>query len=275
MGAGPAEAEKDRATDDTETMEDAIAATIERARGWVRDAGQVVVLTGAGISTDSGIPDFRGPQGVWTKNPGAEKMATIQHYLADPDVRVRAWRNRLDSEAWSAMPNAGHRAIVELERRGQLRAVVTQNVDGLHQMAGNATERVIEVHGTIWFTRCWECGDRRPSAETLDRVRGGEADPSCLVCGGIVKSDTISFGQNLIPEVIDAAMAAAEECDLLLAVGSTLSVYPAASCVPVAKSRGARVVIVNGSPTEMDLIADAVLRGPISELLPAVVGIDS
>ncbi len=198
-------------------------------------------------------------------------MATIQHYLADPDVRRQAWRTRADNPAFAALPNAGHLAIVELERQGKLHAVVTQNVDGLHQKAGTAAELVVEVHGTIWWTRCWACQDRRPMDETLARVRAGEDDPPCEVCGGILKSDTISFGQALVPEVIDRAMQVSEECDLLLAVGSTLSVYPAANCVPVAKAAGARVVIVNGGPTEMDALADAVLNGPIGDILPALV----
>ena len=196
---------------------------LDTVRGWMAEAQRVTVLTGAGISTDSGIPDFRGPQGVWTKNPAAEKTSTIQHYLADPDVRRLAWRNRLASPAWTAAPNAGHLAVVELQRQGRLHAVVTQNVDGLHQKAGVADESVVEVHGTMWWTRCWDCQDRRPMGETLDRVRAGEEDPPCLVCGGILKSDTISFGQSLVPEVIDRALTVCEECDLLLAVGSTLS----------------------------------------------------
>jgi NAD-dependent deacetylase len=241
---------------------------VERVAGWIAAADRVVVLSGAGISTDSGIPDFRGPNGVWTKNPAAEKMATIQHYLADPDVRKAAWRSRNENPAFRASPNTGHRAIVELERQGKLYAVVTQNVDGLHQKAGLAEELVVEVHGTIWWTRCWECQDRRPMAETLARVDAGEEDPPCEVCGGILKSDTISFGQALIPEVIDRAMQVSEECDLLLAVGSTLAVYPAAYCVPRAKKAGARVVIVNGDPTEMDGLADAVLNGQIGDILP-------
>lgn len=241
------------------------------AREAVRGAERIVVLTGAGISTDSGIPDFRGPNGVWTKNPAAEKAANIEHYLANPDVRRAAWQSRLGMGAWSAEPNAGHRAIVELERTDRLLAVVTQNVDGLHQQAGNDPDRVIEVHGTVWFTRCWECGDRRPMAETLERVRTGEADPPCLVCGGIVKSDTISFGQQLVPEVIERAMQVSEECDLLLAVGSTLSVYPAANCVPVARSNGASVVIVNAEATAMDHLADWLVRGQIGDVLPAIV----
>ena len=242
------------------------------ARRRIDAARRVVALTGAGISTESGIPDFRGPKGVWTRNPAAEKQSTIQHYLADPEVRKAAWRSRLDSPAWSAEPNAGHRALVALERRGVLHALVTQNIDELHQRAGHDPGKVIEVHGTMRWSRCWTCDDRRPMQETLQRVREGEEDPHCLVCGdGVLKSDTVSFGQSLVPEVIDAAMRAADECDVLLAAGSTLSVFPAANVVPRAKAHGARVVIVNGEPTAMDRFADAVLIGPLGDLLPALI----
>jgi len=243
----------------------------QSAREALADAGRIVVLTGAGISTDSGIPDFRGPNGLWTKNPAAEKASKLQHYLDDPDVRRAAWQHRLASPAFGAKPNAGHRAIVEIERRGQLHALVTQNIDGLHELAGNTSDRVIEVHGTIWWTRCWNCNDRRRIAESLDRVKGGEVDPDCKLCGGILKSDTISFGQSLIPEVIDRAMQVSDECDVLLAIGSTLSVFPVANCVPRAKAAGARIVIVNGDETAMDRYADWVLRGSIGEILPALV----
>ena len=249
----------------------------ERARQWIAAATRVTVFTGAGISTESGIPDFRGPNGLWTKNPAAEKAATLQHYLADIDVRRLAWQNRLNSPAWAAVPNAGHMAIYELERQGRLRAVVTQNIDELHQQAGHRPEFVIEVHGTMRWSRCWTCGDRRPMAETLERVRAGNEDPSCLVCvergiDGVLKSDTVSFGQPLVPEVIDAAMRAADDCDVLLAAGSSLSVFPAANVVPRAKFNGARVVIVNGQPTGMDSVADVVLIGPLGELLPDLIG---
>jgi NAD-dependent deacetylase len=241
---------------------------LERARTWVRNAERVVVLTGAGISTDSGIPDFRGPNGVWTKNPAAEKASTLQHYLADPELRKLAWQNRLHSPAWDAQPNAAHRALVELERRGQLLALVTQNIDELHQRAGHDPGKVIEVHGTMRWSRCWGCSDRLPMEQVLDRVRAGDPDPACRHCGGVIKSDTISFGQALVPEVIDAAMAAAERCDLLLAAGSSLSVFPAANVVPRAKAASAKVVIVNGEPTRMDRFADALLVGPLGDLLP-------
>lgn len=246
------------------------SALLPTVRNWIDAARRIVVLTGAGISTDSGIPDFRGPQGVWTRNPAAEKLATIQNYLADPQVRRQAWRARLEHAAWSAAPNAGHRALVALERRGKLHALITQNVDELHQIAGNSPERVIEVHGTIRRVMCWQCGARSPMQDTLARVRAGEEDPACLRCGGILKSDTISFGQALVPEVIDRAMRAAGEADLMLAVGSTLQVYPVAGAVPLARQAGARVVILNAEPTAMDDMADAVLRGPIGELLPAL-----
>jgi len=246
------------------------SSAVERVRQWIDEAERVVVLTGAGISTESGIPDFRGPQGVWTRNPAAEKLSTIQNYLADAEVRKAAWRSRLDNPAWTAQPNRGHRALVELERRGKLHALVTQNIDELHQRAGNSPERVIEVHGTIRRTMCWRCGERRPMEETLARLRAGEEDPACLACGGILKSDTISFGQQLVPEVIDRAMRAAAEADLLLAIGSTLQVYPVAGAVPLAKEAGAKVVIVNAEPTAMDELADELLTGAIGELLPAV-----
>jgi len=243
---------------------------VDDARRRMDSARRVVVLTGAGISTESGIPDFRGPRGVWTRNPAAEKQSTIQNYLAEPEVRKAAWRSRLDSPAWSAEPNAGHRALVALERRGVLHALVTQNIDELHQRAGSSPAKVVEVHGSMRRVMCWECGRRAPMEEALARVRAGEADPHCLACGGILKSDTISFGQALVPEVIDRALAVAGQADLLLAVGSTLQVYPVASVVPLAKDAGARIVIVNNQPTPMDAIADALLRGPISEVLPAL-----
>ena len=240
---------------------------VDVAAAMIRDASKVTVLTGAGISTDSGIPDFRGPQGVWTRDPNAERMATLRHYLADPAVREQAWRSRLDSPVWRADPNPGHAAIVRLERMGKLRALVTQNVDGLHAQAGNDPSLIFEVHGTIRMARCWTCTARWPMHEVLDRVRLGESDPRCDQCGGIIKSDAILFGQNLVPAVIDGAFAASIDCDVMLAVGSTLSVHPVADCVPRAKHAGARVIIVNAAPTEMDPIADVVLRGSISEEL--------
>ena len=254
-----------------------LSEAVGRARALVAASRRVVVLTGAGISTDSGIPDFRGPQGLWTKDPGAEKRATLQVYVSDPEARRRSWRSRLESPTLEARPNRGHEAIVGLERRGVLDTVVTQNIDGLHQAAGSDPERVIEIHGTMRFVTCLACGARSTMAETLARVVAGEDDPACTettaagACAGILKSATISFGQNLVAADLARAEAAARRCDLMLAVGSTLSVYPAAGLVPTAKAAGAGLVIVNGEETEYDALADVVVRGSISEVLPAIV----
>ena len=241
---------------------------MEEVRGWIAKAQRVVVLTGAGISTDSGIPDFRGPQGLWTKNPKAEKLSDIRYYMSDPEVRRLAWQSRLEHSAWTARPNAGHQALVALERRGKLHALITQNIDELHQLAGHAPDKVIEVHGTMRKVVCMSCGERAPMERALARVRAGEADPPCRSCGGILKSATISFGQQLVPAVIDRAMQAAGEAELFLSVGTSLQVYPIAGAVQVAKRAGARLVIVNAEPTPFDDIADAVFNDSISAVLP-------
>src|SRR5215510_3931604 len=150
---------------------------LRAASRLVSASARIVALTGAGISTESGIPDFRGPQGVWTKNPKAERLSNIHYYMSDPEVRKLAWQSRLEHPAWHARPNAGHRALVDLERRGKLHALVTQNIDGLHQRAGNSADLVIEVHGTVHEVMCMSCGWRGPMQQTLDRVRAGEEDP--------------------------------------------------------------------------------------------------
>lgn len=248
-----------------------VTSLIQTASSWVDAATSIVALTGAGISTESGIPDFRGPQGVWTRDPKAERLSNIHHYMTDPEVRKLSWRGRLEHPAWHAQPNGGHRALVALERRGTLRALVTQNIDGLHQLAGHSPSKIVEVHGTMRDVMCMACGWRGPAGPVLERVRAGEADPPCAACGGILKSATISFGQPLVPAIIDAAMRAAEEADLLLAIGTSLQVYPVASLVPLAKSSGARVVIVNAEPTPFDQIADAVIRSPIGDALPQII----
>ncbi len=246
---------------------DAFEYELGMARQRLGAAHRITVLTGAGISTDSGIPDFRGPNGVWTKNPEAEKLSTLQNYLNDPDVRRRSWQARITNPAWVAGPNAGHRSIAALNDTGRLHALITQNIDGLHQAAGVPGDKLIEVHGTMRLTRCWRCDDVRDMRESLERVEAGDPDPACELCGGILKSDTISFGQSLVPEVIDAAFAAASSCDAFVAIGSTLQVYPVARCVPIAKAAGAYVVIVNGDETAFDQEADALLTGDISTIL--------
>ena len=244
--------------------------TLSRVRDWVEAAERVVLLTGAGISTESGIPDFRGPQGLWTRDPEAEKLSDIRYYMSDAAIRKKAWQARLVHPAWEARPNAGHEAIVALERRGKLHALITQNIDGLHQKAGNSPERVIEVHGTVHKVVCMRCGWKGPMQETLVRLLTGEDDPPCTLCGGILKSDTISFGQNLVPEVIDRAMRSAAEAECFIAVGTSLQVYPIAGAVAEAKSAGARVIIVNAEPTPFDDIADAVIADSIGETLPRI-----
>jgi NAD-dependent deacetylase len=234
-------------------------------------AGRITVLSGAGISTDSGIPDFRGPNGLWTQNPAAEKLSTLSHYVSDPAVRRAAWQSRRDHPAWSATPNAGHDSLVALERAGRLVAIVTQNIDGLHQRAGSSPGKVIEVHGTMREVECLGCRRRTPMTEELARVDAGDADPACRGCGGILKSATISFGQALVPEVLDAAAVAAGSCDVLIAVGSSLTVQPAAGLCHVAVHHGADLIVVNAQPTPYDGIAAAVVRDPIGAALPALV----
>jgi NAD-dependent deacetylase len=252
------------------TVTDETDADLRRAAALVAAAPRITVLTGAGISTDSGIPDFRGPDGVWTRDPSAQRRATLSTYVADPEVRRAAWANRRSNPAWTAEPNTAHRALVEVERSGRLRAIVTQNIDGLHQRAGSDPALVVELHGTVREVACLSCGDRAPMTAAIARVDAGEPDPPCLRCGGLLKSATISFGQRLDEEVFRSAADAASDCDLFLAVGSSLSVQPAAGLTRVAARAGARVVIVNATPTAYDGLADAVVRVPIGAALPAL-----
>jgi NAD-dependent deacetylase len=227
---------------------------------WGRSE-RVVVLTGAGTSTDSGIPDFRGPNGLWTRDPAAQALFDIDTYVRDPEVRRRAWEGRRAHPAWEASPNAGHLALADLQRAGRLGPIITQNIDGLHQRAGG--DPVLELHGTIWDTVCLGCGTTTPTLETLRRP---EPDPRCLVCGGILKTATVSFGQSLDPEVLDAAITAARTADLLVAIGTTLQVMPAAALADMAR----HLAVVNAGSTPYDSQADVVVREPIGEVLPAV-----
>ena len=243
--------------------------TAPHVRDWVAGAASVGVLTGAGLSTASGIPDFRGPHGLWTTSPAAERLSSIDAYVADPEVRRRSWVGRREHPAWSAKPNAGHRALAALEEAGRVTAVATQNIDGLHQAAGS--RRVLELHGTLRDTVCLSCGDRRPMAEALERLAAGDDDPPCLVCGGLLKSATVSFGQPLDPRVFDAAVAAAVSSELYLAIGSTLTVHPAAGLCDVALGAGARLVVVNDGETPYDGVADARVPGRIEQVLPYLV----
>ena len=244
---------------------------LQQAKELIDQASKITVLTGAGISTDSGIPDFRGPNGIWTKNPEAEKASNIHYYMADPEIRKRNWALRSSGELWpNVVPNEGHSALVHLEKRGLLQMLVTQNVDGLHQMAGNDPKRVVEIHGTVKEAMCLECDWRDDIEVVLQRVREGDVDPHCS-CGGLLKSATVSFGQNLFPGDIDRMVDASLSCDLLLAVGTSLQVFPVAEMLPTAVNNGAKALIVNGESTVMDQLAEIVVKGEISKVLPEIV----
>lgn len=247
--------------------------TIEKVAGWLRASSATVVLTGAGISTESGIPDFRGPQGVWTRDPEAERRATIQYYLANRDARVASWKNRRNSPLLDAQPNAGHHALADLERKGRLQTLITQNVDSLHLKAGTSLSRLIEIHGTVRDFVCMGCGERGPIERVMARVDAGEDDPPCRTCGGILKSATISFGQNLVAEDLERAQLAASNCDVFMAIGTSLAVTPVAWLPRYALQAGARLVIVNAEPTPYDQAADALLRGQIGDVVPAIVSL--
>jgi NAD-dependent deacetylase len=228
----------------------------------------VALLTGAGISTDSGIPDYRGPNGLWRRDPEAEKLVTYEYYMADAEIRRRSWLMRRETGALRAEPNAAHRAVAELERSGVPVRVITQNVDGLHQLAGMPARKVLELHGTARSFVCTGCHARGPMADALARVEAGEDDPPCLECGGILKPATVMFGERLDPVVLGEAAAVSKACDVFVAVGSSLQVQPAAGLAGVAADHGARLVIVNAEPTPYDDRADEIVRDPIGTALP-------
>ena len=230
----------------------------------------VAILSGAGISTDSGIPDYRGPQGLWRKDPEAEKLVTYDFYMSDPEIRRRSWQMRRTSATWTAEPNAAHRAVADLERSGTPVRVITQNVDGLHQLAGLSARKVVELHGTAREVTCTRCHARSAMADALARVEAGETDPPCTVCGGILKSATVMFGERLDPQVLAEAMAITKASQVFIAVGTTLQVQPAASLAGIAVEHGARLVVVNAEPTPYDELAEEVVREPIGTALPAL-----
>lgn len=243
------------------------ARPVELAAQLLGPCRRILVFTGAGISTESGIPDFRGPDGVWRHRDPARY--TLQRYLADPEVRIERWRDRLDASSRAPRPNPAHHAVTALQRAGRAPVVVTQNIDGLHQDAG--THNVIELHGTSRMVVCLDCGRRMAVEPVLERVHEGDDDPHCERCGGLLKTATISFGQNLVAADLTAAMQEAEMCDACLAVGSTLSVWPAANVPALAWRSGARFVIVNDGATELDDAADVLVAGRAGEVLPRLV----
>lgn len=246
-------------------------AAIETVAARIRAADVVVVLTGAGVSTGSGIPDYRGPQGLWTKDPAAQRYVSIDAYVSDDEVRRESWRRRAADPSWQAEPNAGHRAIAELERLERMTALVTQNVDGLHLLAGSSPGRTIEIHGTVREVVCLNCADRQAAEPVLDRVRAGEHDPRCERCGGLLKVATVSFGQSLDPALLQRAHDATMAADVFLAVGTSLTVHPVALLPRTALEAGASLVIVNAEPTPYDDLAEVVLRSDTSATLAAVV----
>ena len=238
---------------------------------WRGRTGPIGVLTGAGISTDSGIPDFRGPQGVWTNDPIAELLFTYPNYLADPELRKQAWLARRDNPAWRAEPNAAHRALAELEHGGRAVRIITQNIDRLHQRAGSTPRKVIEIHGNMFEVVCVDCTYHTTMEAALERVANGEPDPACPVCGGILKSATIMFGQQMDQRTVWQAVQVAENSAVFLAIGSSLRVEPAASMCAVAVEHGADLVIVNNEETQYDHLATEVVRTPIGEAVPRIV----
>jgi NAD-dependent deacetylase len=240
---------------------------------WRKRPGPIGVLTGAGISTDSGIPDFRGPRGVWTKDPIAELLSTYDNYVSDPELRARSWIARRDNPVWQAEPNAGHLALAELEHAGRAVRIITQNIDRLHQKAGTSPREVVEIHGNMFEVVCVteQCTYFTMMTEVLDRVAAGEPDPPCPVCGGILKSATIMFGQQLDQRSVQAAVRIAEASEVFLAIGSSLRVEPAASMCAIAVESGADLVIVNAEETPYDEFATEIVREPIGEALPRIV----
>jgi NAD-dependent deacetylase len=238
---------------------------------WRGRKGPIGILTGAGISTDSGIPDFRGPKGVWTKDPIAELLSTYPNYIADPELRERSWLARRDNPARHAEPNGAHKALASLEHSGRAVRIITQNIDGLHQRGGSTPRKVVEIHGNMSEVVCISCDYHTSMDATLERVAAGEPDPACPGCGGILKAAVIMFGQMLDQKTLWQAEQIAEASEIFLAIGSTLQVQPAASMCEVAVAHGADLVIVNNEPTPYDHLAAEVIRDPIGEAVPRIV----
>ncbi|MGN9914675.1 SIR2 family NAD-dependent protein deacylase [Phytohabitans sp. LJ34] len=237
---------------------------------WAEGVTRVAVLTGAGISTDSGIPDYRGPDGVWTRNPKLANAFTYDRYMAGAATRAEFWRAYLGHAAWTAEPNAAHRALADLDQAGVAVRVLTQNVDGLHQKAGVSPRKVLELHGTMHEVACTRCRRRTPSEQTLARVAAGDDDPRCGDCGGILKLAVVMFGENLDAVTLGHARQIAANSGLMLAVGSSLQVEPVASLCAMAVEAGNRLVIVNRDPTPYDPLAVEVIREPIGASLPEI-----
>ncbi|MEV7973687.1 Sir2 family NAD-dependent protein deacetylase [Cellulomonas sp. NPDC089187] len=235
-----------------------------------RPGSHLTVLTGAGLSTASGIPDFRGPQGTWTQHPEQADLLEIDRHVNDMAIRMAGWAMWQDHPAWASAPSDAHRALVELERAQLLEAVLTQNFDGLHHAAGHSPELVVELHGGMRTTSCLRCGARQATTAVLARLER-DRDPGCLECGGVLKPDVVYFGEWLPEQALGRAVAAAQDADVFLVIGSTLTVQPVASLTEVAADAGAEVVIVNAEPTPYDHLASRVVREPIESAVPELV----
>jgi NAD-dependent deacetylase len=242
---------------------------IERLKEAIGSARRIVAFTGAGISTESGIPDFRSPGGIWTKY----KPIYFDDFMASEEMRRESWRRKFatDETMLKAEPNAGHRALAKLVEQGRLTAIITQNVDGLHQRSGVPDSKVIELHGNTTYASCLDCGHRHELDPIRQAFLGAGKLPLCEKCDGIVKTATISFGQAMPETVMAEAHGATEACDLFLAIGSSLRVYPAATLPLLARRWGAKLVIINNESTDFDEMADLVINRDIGETLSAAV----
>lgn len=250
-------------------IEDGLKRKIEKLASLIAGANRIVVFTGAGVSTESGIPDFRSPGGIWSRFDPEE--FTIYQFLASAETRLKQWRLLIESGLIvNARPNRAHLAVAELEKLGKLDCVITQNIDNLHQKAGNAPGRVYELHGTMSYARCLGCQRRYPMGDLLAGIRLDDGAPLCLECDGILKPDVIFFGEQLPAEALRKAVDHSRRCDLLIVVGSSLVVYPAAYMPVYAKEAGAAVAIVNLSVTDFDHQADVVIHGKAGEIMPLV-----
>ncbi len=245
-------------------MDDSIQTVVQ----MIVAADKVAVFTGAGVSTESGIPDFRSPDGIWARYDPED--FTIQRFVASKAARIRNWQLRQELVSAGYQPNPAHYCISELERMGKLSCVITQNIDGLHHQAGNSEDKIIELHGTIKFAKCLNCCDRLPLVEVLSRIAQGEEDPHCKRCGGLLKAATVSFGEAMPVDAMERAHQCSRECDLFIVIGSSLVVFPAASMPLVAKRAGAKLVIINYTPTEMDREADVVVHAKAGDTMQSI-----
>lgn len=244
--------------------------TAPRLAGYLAAAERITVLSGAGLSRAS-EEDRRGPNGPWTVDSAAHRLFTLRDYLADPGIRREAWRIRREHATWSARPSRGHYALVELETTGKLRGIITQNIDGLHQLAGSSEELVVELQGSLYEVECLSCGARSAMSDTLERVAAGEEDPACLRCGGILKAGTSSLGQPVAAQVLEGARRATAECDVLLAIGTTLAARAVVELTDIALRAGAKLIILSSEPTRYDAAAVERVDAPIDVFLPELI----